>query len=222
MVARWRGIYHTCLLSAGIKLVDPRTVDPRTGLLMFGETGYEKIQSRAACIPLQVHIAKDTKSFYDMHVRSFFDDMNYFEEVHKVGLRVAAPADMCSLVRTIGRGGAMKNCHYACYCCNIHRDDLAKPNNQLCDDCVREGSNISYHQEILDEALLERLHVEAHEMLEQSPHLVNSPYKDSRIRFGLNGVNGDSRTNAKHIEFNPRSSFEWVRFTDLLRKELRM
>jgi hypothetical protein len=85
---------------------------------MFGETGCEKIQSRAACIPLQLHIAEDTKSFYDVHICSFFDDMNSFEEDHKDGLRVAALVYMCRLVRTVGRGGAKKNCHYAQYCCN--------------------------------------------------------------------------------------------------------
>lgn len=151
---------------------------------MFGETGYEKIQSRAACIPLQVHIAKDTKAFYDIPIHSFFDDVNHLEEDHKDGLKVAAPADMCSLVRTAGRGGTMKNCSYACSCYNIHRDDIAKPNSQLCDDCIAEGTKISFQQVVSDEALLEHLHVEAQEMLQQQPYLVNSPYKNSRICFG--------------------------------------
>jgi hypothetical protein len=56
-------------VSAGIKLVDPTTVDPRTGQFMFGASGYEKVQSRATCIPLMVHIAKDTKaSMMSMYV----------------------------------------------------------------------------------------------------------------------------------------------------------
>jgi hypothetical protein len=93
-------------VSAGSKLVDPNTIDPRTGELMFGESGYEKIQSRAAYIPLQVHITKDTKAFYDVHIRTFFDVINRFKENHHMCLQVAAPADMCSLVRTISRGGA--------------------------------------------------------------------------------------------------------------------
>ncbi len=76
-------------VSAGIKLVDPNLIDPHTGELMFGESGYEKIQSRAACIPLQVHIAKDTKAFYDVHIRSILDDINRFEENHQMGLQVA-------------------------------------------------------------------------------------------------------------------------------------
>jgi hypothetical protein len=209
-------------VSAGIKLVDPNTVDPRTGDLMFGETGYEKIQSRAACIPLQVHIAKDTKAFYDLHIRSFFDDVNRFEEAHQMGLQVAAPADMCSLVRTVGRGGAMKNARYACYCCNIHRDDLVKPNEVLCVDCVADGSSECYHQEISDEALIDRLHAEADEMLASCAYLGKYPYAASCIRIGSNGVNGNSTRDNRHIEFSPRTPHERIKFMDLLRNELKM
>jgi hypothetical protein len=44
---------------------------------------------------------------------------------------------------------AMKKYWYACYCCNIHWDDIAKPNNKLCDDCIEEGSVQCYHQKFL-------------------------------------------------------------------------
>jgi hypothetical protein len=49
-------------VSAGIKLADPNTVDPRTG-------------------------------------------------DHQMGLQIAAPADMCSLVRTVGRGHFIQFLH---------------------------------------------------------------------------------------------------------------
>ncbi len=52
-------------VSTGIKLVDPRAVDPLTGSLLFGDSGYDKVQSHNVCFPLHVHIAKDNRSFYD-------------------------------------------------------------------------------------------------------------------------------------------------------------
>ena len=136
-----------------------------------------------------------------------------------MGLTVAAPADMCSLVKTVGRGGAMKNSRYACYCCTIHRDDLAKPNQQLCEDCLAEGNSMCYHQDISDEDLLDRLEAEQADLLRQWPHLHNMPYKESTIRFGASGI-GDALTDPKHIEFQPRNHVERIRYVDLLRKEL--
>ncbi len=37
-------------------------------------------------------------------------------------------ADMCSLQKTVCKGGAMKIKHYVCYCCNIHISNLATLN----------------------------------------------------------------------------------------------
>jgi hypothetical protein len=45
-------------ISAGIKICDPRAVDPITGELLFGESGHENVQSRSLCFPLQIHIEK--------------------------------------------------------------------------------------------------------------------------------------------------------------------
>ncbi len=46
-------------VSAGIKIVDPRAINPLTSQLLFGESGYDRVQSAYACYPLHVHIAKD-------------------------------------------------------------------------------------------------------------------------------------------------------------------
>ena len=50
-------------ISAGLKIVDPRSINPRTGELLFGESGADNIQSSTHCFPLCVHIAKDNKDF---------------------------------------------------------------------------------------------------------------------------------------------------------------
>jgi len=109
-------------VSAGVKIVDPRAINPCTGQPLFGETGFDKIQSRSHCFPLHIFIAKDNKELYQTHLSQFFREVNDFEVLYPNGIRVVQGADMCSLQKTVCRGGAMKNKKFACYCCDIHRD----------------------------------------------------------------------------------------------------
>jgi hypothetical protein len=88
----------------------------------------------------------------------FFREINELEEDYSDGLRIAQPADMCSLQKTLGADDAMKCKKYACYCCiSIHRDDyLVKPQPTPCTDCVRFGrTQLCYHQQVTDENLIE-------------------------------------------------------------------
>ena len=59
-------------VSAGIKMVDPKTKDPLTGELMFGECGHKNVQSRNVCYPLHIFIVKDNKELYRRQLNSFF------------------------------------------------------------------------------------------------------------------------------------------------------
>jgi len=61
-------------VSAGIKVVDQNARNPLTGELLFGESGYDQIQSRNHCFPLHIFIAKDNKELYQTHLSSFFED----------------------------------------------------------------------------------------------------------------------------------------------------
>ncbi len=79
-------------------------------------------------------------------------------------------------------GGAMKHIKYACYCCNIHRDNILTPNILRCEDCVRLGvTTPCYHQAISDEQLMIRLSEEHAELQRQWPHLAAFPIRGSRI-----------------------------------------
>jgi hypothetical protein len=57
-------------------------------------------------------------------------------------------------VKTVRSGGAMKLSNYGCYCCGVHKHDLARPNKILCDDCTRLGNTVCYHHPVLVEDLL--------------------------------------------------------------------
>ncbi len=91
-------------ISAGIKICDPRAIDPLTGRLLFGESGDENLQSPSLCFPLHVHIAKDNTEFYTTQLAGFFQDLNNMEDEHVGGLKFSQGADMCSLQKTVCHG----------------------------------------------------------------------------------------------------------------------
>ncbi len=103
----------------------------------------------------------------------------------------------------------------------MHRDDIAKPNAQLCKYCVADGSTACYHHEVFNEALLGHLQAEKGDLCLQWPHLQNIPYKETFIRLGTQGI-ADSRNDPKHIEFEPHNHMEQVRYINMLQKELRL
>ncbi len=58
-------------VTGGFKLVDKRCVNPKTGKLLFSETGIEKVQSHVHCFPLKVAFAKDTNMLYKVEFEDF-------------------------------------------------------------------------------------------------------------------------------------------------------
>ncbi len=102
------------MVSAGIKILDPRSIDLHTGRLLFGLSGDENCETRAAYFPLHVHVAKDNQAFYNAHIHCFFEEINKFEKEYSFGLRFAAPADMCSLLKSVKWVVAMKRVKFAC------------------------------------------------------------------------------------------------------------
>jgi hypothetical protein len=128
------------------------------------------------------------------------------KDTYPNGLRFSHGADMSSLQKTVKRGGAMKNMLYACCCCNIHRDDLVRPNLLPCADCqaLNRWHLPCYHQEVTDQQLLDQLKNEQSEVERELPHLSLLPLGSSRIRFGDTGVN-NSAHDPLHIELQGRS-----------------
>ncbi len=162
------------------------------------------MQSSNHCFPLYVFIAKDNKDFYDRHLTDFFSKLNQYEDDHAGGLSLAYPVDMCSQCKTVKKGGAMKLSSYACYCCGVHKNDLAKSNQELCTDCIRLGHIVCYHHPVMDENLLLHLQMECQDLLHDWPHLASYPFTSSRIKFGNSGV-GDGSSDPRHIEYAPQT-----------------
>jgi hypothetical protein len=60
----------------------------------------------------------------------------YLEDEHLGHLSFTQVVAMCSLQKTETRSGTMKISTYAFYCCNMHRDYLAKSNTSSYASCV--------------------------------------------------------------------------------------
>lgn len=95
----------------------------------------------------------------------------------------------------------MKNKKYACYCCNIHKENILTPNVLPCTDCIRLGVRTCYHQTISDENLMAWLSEEHAGLVRHWPHLTQYPYKDSRIRCGREGL-ATFQSDSRHIEYD--------------------
>jgi hypothetical protein len=189
-------------VSAGIKICDERALNPLTGQRLFGDSGYEKVQSRYVCFPLYVHIARDNKEFYLTHLESFFQELNDIKDAYPLGLQFTQGADMCSLQKNLKRGGAMKNKNFGCYCCNIYKSDLARPNSTHCDDCIQLGiEEPCYHQQVSDDALMQRLQDEYNDMVRDYPYLLNFDFNKSRMRSGTTAAR-DRHSDYRYIDFD--------------------
>jgi hypothetical protein len=116
-------------------------------------------------------------------------------------LILAYPADMCSQCKTVKTGVAMKLSTYACYCCEVHKNDLAKANKELCGDCSQSGCNTCYHHPILEEGLLHNLCMELEDLTKEWPHLVQYPFNSSKIKLGSSR---ETSVDPRNIEYEPK------------------
>ena len=73
------------------------------------------VQSRDVCFPLKIVISKDSKDFLKQEFKSFYDDINLFEDKYgkhnnnngemttsKWSLEICHPADMSALQKLVG------------------------------------------------------------------------------------------------------------------------
>jgi hypothetical protein len=166
-----------------------------------------------------VHIAKDNKDFYNTHLTTFFSELNQMEDKNLGGLILAYPADMCSQCKTVKTGVAMKLSTYACYCCEVHKNDLAKANKELCGDCSQSGCNTCYHHPILEEGLLHNLCMELEDLTKEWPHLVQYPFNSSKIKLGSSR---ETSVDPRNIEYEPQTVQQCIQYSNMIREEIRL
>ncbi len=118
----------------------------------------------------------------------------------------------------------MKNKKFACYCCNVHRDNLLTHSRLPCEDCIWLNETKPYfHQAISDEILMAQLAEEYVDLLHQWPHLMQYPFKLSCMWCGRECL-AMFRSENRHIEYDYAGALlnARVQYLQLLEKELQM
>ena len=92
-----RNITH---VSARIKIIDPRAIDPRSGLPIGMEGSITKVQSRGElCFVLKIVLAKDNKNLYNTMFNDLFSGSGPFQLTDLVSTRT----DLVSLLLRTNR-----------------------------------------------------------------------------------------------------------------------
>jgi hypothetical protein len=114
---------QVCAMIAGIKILDPRAIDPLSHL-QIGVEGSKKRKSRELCFPLKFVWTRDTKTLNQEQFKDFCDFLaqKRDEGLPESGIRpiqVSSPQDMSSTWKALGHGGGCKVHTYFCYCCAL-------------------------------------------------------------------------------------------------------
>jgi hypothetical protein len=213
---------HLNHLTAGVKMVDKRAIDPKTGRPLY--TSMENLlgcafscQSRNFCFILKSLIGKDTKEAYE----NFSDFFEFFEMVKNIGLPesehgpqlqpmlVWSSQDMSSLWKCLKTGtGARKNCDsYFCHVCPCNSKDILfyTIGENRCDRCKAKEKEKCYHWDVGDKESInkfqEMLDSEITKYLDNIGATLDEIMKATKIRYKPNAV--DKHSDVYNIEFVP-------------------
>jgi hypothetical protein len=217
-----RNISH---VTAGIKINDPRAIDPRTGI-PIGRDGSVPVQSRELCFPCKILIAKDTKDLYTNHFTDFFA---FFKEVEEHGFGeftkpfiVSSPQDLSSFWKALKKGGACKNKTNFCHCCSIKSRGVELPRPTRCQSCVLQNRGKCFHWAVGDTETLSKASERLEAMALLHPHLADASIKSKlNVRFEPNQI--DATRDESNIAYCPQNLLERKRFSEeFLNHDLRI
>jgi hypothetical protein len=208
-----RNITH---VTAGIKIIDPRAIDPRSGL-PIGMEGSTKVQSRELCFVFKIVLAKDNKNLYNTMFNDFFYwfktvALNGFGE-YQNGFSITSPQDESSFWKSLKRGGAAKVKTYFCRCCACTSDTIERPRQEAlrCKKCVDEGRSKCFHWDVGDVETLARIQGDLDELRNSHGFLLDTEeHKNIRTRLETDQV--DKKEDMSNIEFEPTTLLEQAGF----------
>ncbi len=214
-------------LTAGVKIVDKRAVDPRSGrpLCTYTENllgSSFACQSRNFCFILKSLIGMDTNDAYD----EFSDFFKFFEKLRNEGLPASvygprlhpmivwSSQDMSSLWKCLKTGtGARKNCYsYFCNLCPCNSKDILffTVGNNRCHRCKWKESSKCYHWNVGDEDSIvkfqEELEIQMQEYFDTCGATLDEVTQQSKKKYKPNAV--DKEADMWNIDFIPPSSTE--------------
>jgi hypothetical protein len=208
-----RNISH---VTAGVKINDPRAIDPITGIPIGCEDS-TKVQSRELCFPFKILIARDTKTLYDNYYSDFF---TFFKQVEQNGFGdyprpfiVSSPQDLSSFWKVFKKGGACKNKGQFCHCCACHSDVVHLPRQIRCERCVLKGRADCYHYVVGDAETLARAQERLQGMEATAPYLADAGIK-ARLLLRLDNNQMDQLRDVSNINYEPENLLERTRFSE--------
>jgi hypothetical protein len=216
-------------LTGGLKIVDPRAVDPVSGNLLL-LTG--KFQSRDLSFPCRLAFAKESKEVYKQCFGSFFEVFNAKRLVVPAtatdpelsNFEVSSCQDLSSGWKTTTLGGGCKSTEYFCPQCMVSRKTVAEFEvaDKRCDMCIRLGIDRCYCREVIDDDVLESTRSTLTSYIE---HALDDGYerfdriaKKSKLQFDQSIAGKEE--NKLHIDFEPKSGRERNAFIKLVNEEI--
>ena len=211
-----RNIQHvTCRM----KIVDPRAVNPCTGIPL----GLEGVQSRDFCFPIQILLTKDSKTLHQTHFTDFFD---WTRELSTKGVLdykpfdISSPQDVSSFWKCVGRGGACKQTEYFCHCCDIKSSNFIIPNLVKCSHCIRTNNQHQcYHHDVCDSSFMESVKNELKLLLETHDHLFDSD-KIAKMTIKLDPNDVFAAEDITNIDYEPPNEEKRIEFSNKLNENL--
>jgi hypothetical protein len=218
-------------LTGGIKIVDPRSVDPVTGnlLLLLG-----KFQSRDLSFPCQLAFVKESKQVYKDCFKSFFEILNSNNFVvpatefmpEMSNFDISSCQDLSSGWKTTTLGGGCKTTEFFCSQCMVSRKTVVeyKVLHTRCPLCSRLSIERCYCREIVDETTLDMVKANLTTYIEGAMDegflRLDRIAKQSKIDIDQSVENKE--TERQHIDYQPQSAKDRTAFTRLLNDELRL
>ena len=218
-------------LTGGIKIVDPRAIDPSTGI-PIAISG--KFQSRDLCFVLQLAFMKDSKSAYKDCFADFFTTFNNGKlvipatdmEPELSNFEVNSCQDLSSGWKSTKLGGGCKTTNLFCCYCMVARGTECryKMNHDRCDLCTRLGNERCFCHDVSDEGVLEgtkkRLAEYIEEALDDGYQRLDFIQKNTQMLFDENVTDKENMTN--HIDYEPVSADDRKRFLNMMNLEIRI
>lgn len=140
-------------VTLGVKLVDPRCIDPLTGENMFADG--DGFQSVYCSFPIKSFVGKET---VENITANFKEEFAFFAQLRTHGLApykpmvISWPLDGKAAIQLLGKGGGAKVTEIFCPYCPCESKDLISLREEKCESCLNHQS--CRHWKLLDEAAI--------------------------------------------------------------------
>ncbi|CAB9505987.1 hypothetical protein SEMRO_250_G098940.1 [Seminavis robusta] len=221
---------HLGHVTAGVKIIDPRAVDPITGRNLFLDHLY---QSRDLCFPCQITFGRDCKDLYTDCFHQFHSLFNGGLVIPSLGdlpelsnFNIVSPQDMSSIWKTTGLGGGSHQTLLFCYACmcHNHQKHLFQTGSNRCPTCQRLKVGKCFCHPVNDQTFLgstrEVLKKYVEDAVDDGYEKLKAVSKRSNLRTNPHQV--DKASDKTHIDFVPLTDLDMKGYKNFLRSELKL